>query len=84
MQATPHAVRGSSDPGVSRETFAVFMEPNWDELMDIPVGMDLEKAQGREALKHLPSGVPPLSRRWTGNKQNFGDFTEATIKAYYD
>lgn len=84
LQATPHAVRGSSDPSVSRETFAVFMEPNWDELMNIPVGMDLERAQGKEALKHLPPGVPPLSRRWSGNKQDFGEFTEATIKSYYD
>ena len=32
LQATPHAVRGTSMPGVSRETFAVFMEPMWDEV----------------------------------------------------
>ena len=31
-QATPHAVRGTSQPGVSRETFAVFMEPMWFEV----------------------------------------------------
>ena len=84
LQATPHAVRGSSDPSVSRETFAVFMEPNWDEMMDIPAGMNLERAQGKEALKHLPPGVPPLSKRWHGNDQDFGSFTEATIKAYYE
>ena len=32
LQATPHAVRGTSIPGISRETFAVFMEPMWDEV----------------------------------------------------
>ena len=69
---------------MTRETFAVFMEPNWDESMNIPSGMDLEKAQGKEALQHLPPGVPPLNRRWSGNDQDFGAFTEATIKAYYE
>ena len=37
LQATPHAVRGTSKPGVSRETFAVFMEPMWDEVLNIVV-----------------------------------------------
>ena len=32
-QATPHAVRGSKMRNVSRETFAVFMEPMWMEPM---------------------------------------------------
>jgi hypothetical protein len=35
LQATPHAVRGSSQPGVSRQTFAVFMEPNWNEPVHV-------------------------------------------------
>lgn len=38
-QATPHAVRGSSVKGVSRETFAVFMEPMWMEPMNFPEGV---------------------------------------------
>ena len=38
LQATPHAVRGSKAVGVSRETFAVFMEPEWSEPMAIPNG----------------------------------------------
>jgi hypothetical protein len=36
LQATPHAVRGTSVPGVSRETFAVFLGPEDGEIMDIP------------------------------------------------
>jgi len=34
MQATPHCVRGAQGKaaeGISRETFAVFMEPQWAE-----------------------------------------------------
>lgn len=83
LQATPHAVRGSRDPSVTRETFAVFMEPNWDEMMTMPDGMNMEHAQGKEAEKHLPKGVPLLRSRWQGNEQDFGLFTEATIKSYY-
>ena len=83
LQATPHAVRGSRDSSVTRETFAVFMEPNWDEMMIMPEGMNMEHAQGKEAEAHLPKGVPLLRSRWEGNGQDFGLFTEATIKAYY-
>lgn len=36
LQATPHAVRGSNIAGVSRESYAVFMEPNWFESMSFP------------------------------------------------
>jgi len=34
LQATPHCVRaGSSDSTISRETFALFMNPNTDQLL---------------------------------------------------
>jgi isopenicillin N synthase-like dioxygenase len=36
LQATPHAVRGTKIPGVSRETFAVFLGPEDGEIMNIP------------------------------------------------
>ena len=71
------------ETSVTRETFAVFMEPNWDEMMTMPDGMNIEHAQGKEAEKHLPKGVPLLRSRWQGNEQDFGLFTEATIKSYY-
>ena len=82
LQATPHAVRGSNLPGISRETFAVFMEPMWDEPMNIPEGVTVEQAQSQEAAHALPRGVPPLSRRWD-QSQTFGEFTESTLKEYY-
>jgi isopenicillin N synthase-like dioxygenase len=82
LQATPHAVRGSNVPGVSRETFAVFMEPMWDEPMRVPDGVSPEEAQSQSAAAALPQGVPPLSRRWS-QKMSFGEFTKSTLKEYY-
>lgn len=82
LQATPHAVRGSSMAGVSRETFAVFMEPNWDEPMTFPVGLDVEAVQSQSSAANLPSGVPPLRLRWKPS-QSFGEFTSATLQSYY-
>lgn len=82
LQATPHAVRGSRVPGVSRETFAVFMEPNWYVPMQGPSSIDPSQAQSQAAAANLPRGVPPLASRWNPT-QTFGDFTDATLKAYY-
>ena len=82
LQATPHAVRGSSSSGVSRETFAVFMEPMWTEPMSVPSAVAPEQAQSQSAASSLPHGVPPLAARWRPG-QTFGDFTSATLSAYY-
>ena len=82
LQATPHAVKGTSDPSICRDTFAVFMEPNWDEPMNVPAGVDVSVAQNQEAAKSLPKGVPPLASRWN-EAQDFGAFSDATIASYY-
>ena len=82
LQATPHAVRGTSLAGVSRETFAVFMEPMWFEPMDVPEGVLPEDAQSQTAAANLPAGVPPLAVRWK-KEFTFGDFTDATLSSYY-
>jgi len=91
LQATPHAVRGSNVPGVSRETFAVFMEPNWSEPMVCPADIDPTSAQSQSSAANLPKGVPPLALRWQASNgteegkpvQTFGEFSEATHKFYY-
>jgi isopenicillin N synthase-like dioxygenase len=60
LQATPHCVRAAQGPaaaGVSRETFAVFMEPMWDEQMDIPQGADISNVQSGSSSKYLPKGI---------------------------
>lgn len=82
LQATPHAVRGSSHPNVSRQTFAVFMEPNWDEPMHCPADVAPEMAQSQAAARNLPSGVPPLHRRWN-NSMDFSEFSLATLAEYH-
>lgn len=88
LQATPHAVRGSSVPGASRETFAVFMEPEWGYPMDVPDGMDPLQTQTADATAQLPKGVPALRERW-GTPEcpfsacDFGQFTQATFKSFY-
>jgi len=84
LLATPHCVRaatGAAAKGISRETFAVFMEPLWDEPMDIPAGLTAEDALRGTSRQYLPRGVPPLGKRWqTGI--DFGDFTKRTLKEY--
>jgi len=88
LQATPHAVRGSRVPYVSRETFAVFMEPMWMDEMVCPEGVDPADAQSQSAAANLPPGVPLLSTRWRhyaegAKPQTFGEFTNETLNAYY-
>lgn len=88
MQATPHAVRGAGIPNISRTTFAVFMEPNFDEFMRAPKDRLPDDAQTTESASKLPSGVPPIKIRW-GTKEcpfttcNFGTFTKETLKHYH-
>lgn len=92
LQATPHAVRGSYLPDISRETYAVFMEPMYDALMLAPHGVDPQQTQTQSAAANLPPGVPPLATRWipvsaheadVKQAQTFGEFTEQTHKSYY-
>ncbi|MGB4346572.1 MAG: hypothetical protein WBJ21_09270 [Burkholderiaceae bacterium] len=89
LQATPHAVRGSKMVGVSRETFAVFMEPMWMDPMAVPEGVDPHQAQSQTAAANLPPGVPALKTRWEHRPdpaqapQTFGEFSEKTHQSYY-
>eukprot|EP01117_Protostelium_nocturnum_P020393 TRINITY_DN9148_c0_g1_i1.p1 TRINITY_DN9148_c0_g1~~TRINITY_DN9148_c0_g1_i1.p1 ORF type:complete len:372 (+),score=125.40 TRINITY_DN9148_c0_g1_i1:66-1181(+) len=85
LQATPHCVRGAMGPaaaGISRETFAVFMEPEWGEPMNAPEGVDHSNITAGSSSKHLPKGVPMLGTRWTGDL-DFSQFTNNTLSAYY-
>lgn len=71
LQATPHFVRAASSPaaaGISRNTFAVFMQPRWDEPMTLPGGLS----------SHDDIGVG----QWRPG-MTFGEFAEATIAHNY-
>jgi isopenicillin N synthase-like dioxygenase len=85
LQATPHAVAGATGPqsvGISRETLAVFMEPRWDGLMNLPKGAKEEDVVKGSSSKFLPQGVPLLGTRWKPD-MDFGSFTDITLKSYY-
>lgn len=85
LQATPHAVRGCSglgkSKGVSRETMAFFLEPEWAEPMNVPEGVDPAAAVEGSGTRYLPKGVPALGSRWNP-KQDFGAFTNDSLAAY--
>jgi len=85
LQATPHCVRGATGQkavGISRETFAVFMEPGWDEKMDPPAMTDDDVITRGTSSQFLPKGVPTLSSRWESGI-TFNEFTSRTLGAYY-
>jgi isopenicillin N synthase-like dioxygenase len=83
LQATPHCVRSSSVPDVTRCTFALFMEPEWDASMQQPNGRTLEQTAQGSSVAFLPAGIPPIATRWN-SQMNFGEFTVATLKGYHD
>lgn len=76
------AVRGCKGGNVSRETFAVFMEPEYHSSMKLPEGRTLEDTQCLEAEKYLPANVRTLKSRWKLG-QNFGEFSNATFAAFH-
>lgn len=79
LQATPHAVRPSQQPGISRESFALFLEPEFDDPLEIPPGKTMDDCQ--ESGTPLPPTVQPLKARWRPG-QSFGDFHVATCSAF--
>ena len=84
LLATPHSVRAASTPGVSRATFACFMQPNIDHPMALPPGGELDNVLKGAKGEFLPPGVPPLLARWeTDGSQNYGDFSTKTFSMYY-
>lgn len=85
LQATPHSVVGAVGPkavGVSRNTLAVFMQPMWNERMDVPTDLSEDGAKHGSSREFLPPGLPPLDVRWT-NGIDFGTFTNQTIANYH-
>jgi 2OG-Fe(II) oxygenase superfamily len=82
LQATPHAVlppKSSASLSLSRESFAVFLEPEFDDPLTIPQGFSVEDCQGSNLADSL--GLRPLKARWVPG-QTFGDFHLATVSAF--
>jgi len=71
LRATPHAVRALKYPEsltMVRDTFAVFMQPNYDFVLEPPSGVDPSSV----AVGQYKKGM------------DFGEFGKATIAGYYD
>ena len=80
LQATPHAVKaGAGIPGVTRQSFAVFLEPEFESPLEIPAGKTVDDCQASTA--QLPPSVRPLRERWRPG-QTFGDFHTVTVSAF--
>jgi len=84
LKATPHAVRGcsNSNNNISRETFAVFMEPEYHSTMSLPEWRTLADTQCVEDEKYLPQSVKTLRSRWKLG-MTFGEFSNATFAAFH-
>ncbi|EER14719.1 conserved hypothetical protein [Perkinsus marinus ATCC 50983] len=81
LVATPHMVKGSSVPEVSREQLAVFFEPDWDRVMALPDGNRTDQMVNAGA--NIPE-VPPLAKRYRGPSVTFGEFLEDSFREYYN
>jgi hypothetical protein len=81
LQATPHAVLSStsSSCGVTRESFAVFLEPEFGDELSIPEGKTVDDCQGHKQGEKL--GLRSIRARWNPG-QSFGDFHLATVSGF--
>jgi hypothetical protein len=84
LQATPHAVMmttmaAADAAGITRESFAVFLEPEFEDRLDVPRGFTVDDCQGAVVDESL--GLHPLKARWKLG-QTFGDFHLATVSAF--
>lgn len=87
LQATPHCVYGHEprpdEAPVSRETFAMFIEPQWDAAIGPPAGVGRSEVI-RDEEKDL---IPPLSSRWQPdditNKIVFGQLLGDSFQEYF-
>jgi hypothetical protein len=57
--------------GISRNTFAVFMQPHWDEQLELPLWTSEKSVRSSGGLEGWLPG------------RTFGEFTTRTISNYY-
>lgn len=87
LHATPHAVRGCYSNkkvggNITREALAIFMEPEYSDILDLPLGRTLQDLQTELAERNLPNTVKGLKSRYqTG--MSFQNFSDATIAAFH-
>ena len=79
LEATPHCVVRSEElagKGISRNTFALFMQPDPFQVLSVPEGMNPEAVSEKEDYM-----VPRIKQRWD-NGIYFKDFHKRTIQTY--
>ena len=81
LQATPHAVKQTTTPGVTRETYAVFLEPEYEFPLRIPSGRTVDDCcppnKANETLK-----LNSIKSRWNPDI-NFGEFNNVTLQTFH-
>lgn len=75
LQATPHYVAGGQTPNLGRNTFAVFMEPGPDYMLEVS---DSDKER---VFIEVHEQVPPLKNRFQSGI-TFGEFHHNTISGF--
>ena len=78
LMATPHAVHAGELASCSREAFALFVEPAWDEPLDVPRG-----CARADALADYNGAIPPLAKRLPRLPVAFAQFLADSVKEYY-
>ena len=76
LKATPHGVRATTMAGVSREQFAMFMQPNFNAILNYPSHTEPQSSLSNQL------GLPSLSKRFKDG-DNFAEFTRSTVSKYY-
>jgi len=84
LRATPHAVMRGDDPQntVSRDTFALFVEPHWDFPLAPPPGVPLTRVYGNKKNDNQ-NLIPPLRSRLTKVPVDFAQFLADSVTEYY-
>ena len=81
LVATPHAVAAGDMARVSRESFALFVEPDWDEAMQVPTGCSLDAVLAPDDAR--ADIIPPMRSRLTEVPVAFAKFLTDSIAQYY-
>jgi len=86
LVATPHAVRPGDARGrpISRDAFALFVEPNWDYPLSPPPGFTLDDVYGAAATASEEALIPPLRTRLPKAPVDFAQFLADSAKEYYE
>jgi hypothetical protein len=68
---------------MTRETFALFLQPSPDDTLEFPNLVSAPGVGGECDSSEAPAllGVVPLEQRWKPG-QTFGDFHRATLSAF--